>query len=151
MALFSEIGTQNFPKFTRNQNNRSFARKNGRQSFLPWCVTSNYVLIHILKIKTRPVTSSDIVISSLALFGFVLLYKFSVIFLFWHTDMFILHSYCFFFKQSKLQKIRSIYNSWDTIIANKQQYQLLPNPPRSLQFVHSLPLFLLSFTFIHSL
>ena len=28
-TLFSEIGVQNFPKLTKNQNDRSFARENG--------------------------------------------------------------------------------------------------------------------------
>ena len=33
-------------------------------------------------------------------------------------------------------------NYWHTIIANKQQYQPSPNPPRSFWFFHSLPLFI---------
>ena len=55
---------------------------------------------YIPLIKTISVTSLDIVIPSLAIFGFVLLY-------YYFCDMFILHSVRFF-QRSRLQKIRLI-------------------------------------------
>ena len=56
----------------------------------------------------------------------------------------------YFFQIIKFTNIMTDYNSRGTVIANKQQYQLSPNPPRSFWFVHSLPIFLLSLPFLPS-
>ena len=66
------------------------------------------ITIHMtsLTLSIIQVTSSNIVALSLVLFNFLMLY----IYLwcsFWNSDMFNLHYYCFF-KESNLQKIRSI-------------------------------------------
>ena len=72
-TLFSGIWVQIMPKLTRNQNARPFARKNGSQSLLPWCVTSHKDLIYILRLKVRQVPSWDIAMPDFAIFSFVML------------------------------------------------------------------------------
>ena len=73
---FCEIGVQLFPKLTRNQNSGSFAKKNGIQSLLPWCVTSNEVLIDIFRLNK----------TSLALFNFVMLiFVVMIVLTCWHV------------------------------------------------------------------
>ena len=64
--------------------------------------------------------------------------------LFWHDDTFILHS-DHFFKQLK-KTINK--NFWGTVIVNKQQSQMSPNPPRSFLFF-KLPLSLSSLSRLH--
>ena len=48
---FSEKGVQTLSKLTKNQNARSFAQNNGSEYLLAWCVASNEVIIHILRLK----------------------------------------------------------------------------------------------------
>ena len=144
---FSEIGVQFFPKLARDQKSRSVARNNGILSLLPWCVTSNEGLISIIRFKIRQDTSSDVVIPSMKLLSFVMLFFCDVF-----SDMLTLlfSILIVLFQMIKFKNNMKDYNSIDTVIANKQQYQLSLNPPRSFRFIHSFPLFLLSLPFFHS-
>ena len=74
-TTFSEIPTQIWKKLTRDQNARSFARQ--REANPCYHDVSHIIrFAYIFQLKIIPVTSSDIVIPSLALFGFVLPYTF---------------------------------------------------------------------------
>ena len=99
------------------------------------------------QIKIRLVTSSDILIPSLEIFTFLMLYFlwcFS-----WHADVFNLHSGRFFSNNQNYKKtIDSNYR--DEITANKQQSQSSPNLQRCFLFIHSLLLFVVYLPFLHS-
>ena len=53
-----------------------------------------------------------------------------------------------FFQMIKFTNNMTGYNSREIVIANKQQYQLSPNPPCSFWFFHSFTLFLISIPFL---